>query len=309
LTAIHVDSHLSDPERRARLYGGALFLFRPHPAVRALAEHARAMIEAAFAPHDPQRLHQVLSAEACVETLAELKPAFIHHPQSKALIRELLGAFGCAPETTSFDVPRLRSAFPAHFLSAGLAYAFHPHRDTWYSAPFCQQNWWLPVYDFEPGNGLAFHPRYWTQPLRNGSRHYNYYRWNAQARGAAAAQVKADTRPQPKAEEPVELEPDLRPIVEAGGKILFSAAQLHSTVANTTDRVRWSIDFRVVDAEDARQRIGAPNVDSESTGTTMRDYLRVSDLSRLPDEIVALYDDGVPEGGLALWPAGETAPA
>ena len=33
-------------------------------------------------------------------------------------------------------------------------------------------------------------------------------------------------------------------------------------------------------------------VDEECTGTTMRDYLRGTDLGRIPDEIVALYDDG-----------------
>jgi hypothetical protein len=303
LTDLYIASPVSDERRRALLYEGAVLLYPPHPAARALCAHAREMIEAAFAPHDPERLHEALSVEDCVAVLAELKPAFIHHPRSKALIQELLAAFGCDPQTTYFDVPRLRSAFPKDYLSAGLAYAFHPHRDTWYSAPFCQQNWWLPVYDFSPGNGLAFHPRYWTQKLRNGSRAYNYYRWNAESRGAAARQVKTDTRPQPKAEEPVELEPDLRPIVGAGGLILFSAAQLHSTVANTTARVRWSIDFRVVDGEDARRRRGARNIDSECTGTTMRDYLRVSDLARLPEEVVALYDDGVPVDGLALWPA------
>ena len=303
MTDLYVDAAVSDERRRALLYDGALFLYRPHPAAEALCAHARAMIEAAFAPHDPERLHEALDVEDCVKALAELKPAFIHHPCSKALIQELLGACGCDPATTYFDVPRLRSAFPKDYLSAGLAYAFHPHRDTWYSAPFCQQNWWLPIYDFGPGNGLAFHPRYWREPLRNGSRDYNYYRWNAATRGAAAQQVKTDTRPQPKAEEPVELEPDLRPIIAAGGIILFSAAQLHSTVANTTARVRWSIDFRVVDGEDARRRRGARNIDSESTGTTMRDYLRVSDLARLPDEVVALYDDGVPVDGVALWPA------
>jgi hypothetical protein len=303
LTEIHFNPRASDEKRRAMVYDGAVLVFEPHPASRALIEHARAMIAAAFAPHDPERLHEALPVEDCVAILAELKPAFIHHPRSKALIQELLAAFGCAREATYFDVPRLRSAFPADYLSAGLAYAFHPHRDTWYSAPFCQQNWWLPVYDFSAGNGLAFHPRYWKQPLKNGSHTYNYYRWNAEGRAAAASQIKADTRPQPKAEEAVELDPDLRPIVAAGGIILFSAAQLHSTVANTTSRVRWSIDFRVVDANDARRRRGAANIDSACTGTTMRDYLRASDLSHLPEEVVALYDDGVPEGGLALWPA------
>jgi hypothetical protein len=40
---------------------------------------------------------------------------------------------------------------------------------------------------------------------------------------------------------------------------------------------------------------GAVNVDSHCTGTTMRDYLRVSDLEHLPAEVIQPYDVGVPE--------------
>ena len=39
------------------------------------------------------------------------------------------------------------------------------------------------------------------------------------------------------------------------------------------------------------ERRGAPNHDSRCTGTTMRDYLRGSDLEHLPEELVAAYDD------------------
>ena len=40
---------------------------------------------------------------------------------------------------------------------------------------------------------------------------------------------------------------------------------------------------------------GAPNVDSRCTGPAMRDYLRVSDLERLPHDVIAPYDAGVSE--------------
>ena len=113
--------------------------------------------------------------------------------------------------------------------------------------------------------------------------------------------MKTDTRVQPRPEEPIELDPQIRPIVPPGGIILFSGAQLHSTVPNTTGRVRYSIDFRTVHRGDVAARRGAANVDSACTGTTMRDYLRVSDLSRLDEQVVALYDDGVPPDGVALY--------
>ena len=68
-------------------------------------------------------------------------------------------------EKLYFDVPRLRSAYPSHFLSSGIAYAFHPHRDTWYSAPMCQLNWWLPIYPLDPNNALGFIPATSTNQL------------------------------------------------------------------------------------------------------------------------------------------------
>ena len=66
---------------------------------------------------------------------------------------------------------------------------------------------------------------------------------------------------------------------------------------NTSGKTRFSIDFRVVNVDDAAARRGAPRVDEECTGTTMRDYLRGTDLSQIPAEIVALYDDGATTDG------------
>src|SRR5262249_15603314 len=76
-----------------------------------------------------------------------------------------------------------------------------------------------------------------------------------------------------------------------GGVILFSGAQLHETVPNDTDVARYSIDFRTVHYDDVVARSGARNVDSRSTGTTMRDYLRATDLTHLSEQAIALYDD------------------
>jgi hypothetical protein len=106
---------------------------------------------------------------------------------------------------------------------------------------------------------------------------------------------------QPHAEEPLELEPDVRFVVPPGGIIVFSGAQLHSTVPNITNMVRWSIDFRTVNIDDVVTKCGAPNTDSSSTGTSLRDFLRVTDFAPIPEEIVAAYDDGIPEGGVAVF--------
>jgi hypothetical protein len=101
-----------------------------------------------------------------------------------------------------------------------------------------------------------------------------------------------DTRVQPRPEEPVELDPQVRVVCDVAAAYQFSAAQLHSTVPNTSNVTRYSVDFRTVHLDDVLSRNGAPNVDSACTGTTMGDYLRGTDCSHLPQGAMALYFDG-----------------
>jgi len=113
---------------------------------------------------------------------------------------------------------------------------------------------------------------------------------NRASRKSAAQHIKEDTRDQPKPEEPVELEPQVRVVCPAGGALLFSGAQLHSTVPNTSGRTRFSVDFRTVNLDDVAADGGAPNIDSACTGTTMGDYLRGTDLTHIPGDLVERYE-------------------
>lgn len=286
---IYIDSTLSDESRRRAIYDGAVFVHSPTKNTVGLCRLAQDMIDEAFHPLDPLRVSESLSAERCAEILAVLKPKFIHHPRSKEYIQGILAESGCDLEKTYFDVPRMRTAFPGDYLKSGIAYAFHPHRDTWYSAPMCQINWWMPIYELNSENCMALHPYYFGRAIKNGSSQYDYQKWNEESRFNAAKHVKVDTRVQPHAEEPIELEPQMRMVCPVGGAYQFSAAHLHSTVPNTSPVVRYSIDFRTVHARDLIGRVGAANADSACTGTTIGDYLRGSDLAHLPEEAFALY--------------------
>jgi hypothetical protein len=289
---IHTGSKLSDNDRRQQLFDGAIFVHASSPSVPKLCQLAQELIEEAFGPGDPLKIQDRIAPERCAEILATLKPKFIHHPKAKECLQSLLAELGCDLQNTYFDVPRMRTAFPGDYLKSGIAYAFHPHRDTWYSAPFCQVNWWLPIFQINSENCMAIHPHYWNRPVRNGSSQYNYYKWNAESRQNAAQHIKTDTRVQPRPEEPMELEPQLRLIPDVGSVYQFSAAQMHSTVPNTSGLTRYSIDFRTVHLDDVRNHVGAINVDSACTGTTMGDYLRGMDLSHLPPEAIQSYLDG-----------------
>ncbi len=307
MTAILVDPRFADEERRRHLYSGDLLAFSPSPQSIALCDFAREMIVTAFGSRDPELAQFDLPVEEYAKILAELKPRFIHHPESKRLIRELLLAMGYDERSTYFDVPRLRSSTSDNYLTTGIAYAFHPHRDTWYSAPMCQVNFWMPVYAVRPDNIMAFHPQYWSTPLANTSASYDYQKWNATSRFIAAGQIGKDTREQPKALEPVASEPDLRIVTPVGGLQVFSGAQLHSSIPNQSGRTRYSIDFRIVNVEDAAAARGAGNIDSFCTGTAMPDYLRICDLQHVDPAIVQQYMPGHPQKPRSAAPLSRSA--
>ena len=297
MNSILIDPTVNDDQRRQLLFSGQLLVYSPTPSSLALVEFAREMAKAAFPGLDPETVQYHLPVERYAAILAEMKPKFIHHPRSKECLQGILRELGCDMEKTYFDVPRMRTSTSDDYLKTGIAYAFHPHRDTWYSAPMCQINWWLPIYPIVADNAMAFHPRYWSQGIRNGSAEYNYAEWNRTSRQMAAQMVKVDTRKQPKPEEPIELDPQLRVIAPPGGVLLFSAAQLHSSVPNISGRTRFSIDFRTVHIDDVQEHRGAPNVDSACTGTCMGDYLRGTDLTHVPESLYASYENQPPTLG------------
>jgi len=301
MTVIFHDRQISDEDRRAALYNGDLFAYSPQPAALKLVEHARGMIEDAFAGKDPERAQYDMSVEDFAAVLAKLKPAFIHHPTSSQYVGDLLQELGCDPDQTHFDVPRMRSSTSDDFLPTGIAYAFHPLRDTWYSAPPCQLNWWLPIYPITGDNGMAFHPNYWAKAVKNNSEDYDYYNWNANNRANAASFIGVDTRVQPKPQEPMELDPQIRIVSPPGGVTIFSGAQMHSSIPNRSGVTRYSIDFRTIHIEDARTKRGAQNIDSRCTGTALRDFLRIRDHERVPEEVAAMYDEGARADGVKIY--------
>lgn len=290
MTTVFSNSVVDDDTRREQLYQGQVFVYSATPASTLLAAFARELIAEAFGERDPETAQFDMPVEEFADLLAGLKPRFIHHPRCKELLPAVLKELGCDLDRTYFDVPRLRTSTSHDYLTSGISYAFHPHRDCWYSAPFSQLNWWIPVYEVVPENVMAFHPQYFGSPVRNGSARYDYAEWNRTSRLTAARHVRGDTREQPRPEEEVVLDPQVRVVPEPGGVMVFSGAQLHSTVPNTSGRTRFSIDFRTVHIDDVRTRRGARNVDAECTGTTLRDFVRSSDLDPMPEELALEYE-------------------
>ena len=81
--------------------------------------------------------------------------------------------------------------------------------------------------------------------------------------------------------------------------MLFSGAQLHASIPNTSGTARFSVDFRTVDVADLLAGCGAPLVDADCTGTAIRDFCRVSDDAPFDEEsVIRLF--GAPPAGSTL---------
>jgi hypothetical protein len=279
MVGVYVNHQVADEDRRNLIFEGNLLSASSNSSSIALADHAIGFISEALEPHDPQRAQFNLPVSEFVARIAPLKSAFTNDPRTKTLIREVLTSFGCDLEKTYFDVPRLRIVPHGNYLSSGVSYAYKPHRDIWYSSPTAQVNWWMPVFAIRPESAMAFFPEYWYKPIRNSSADFDYSEWCAIGRRLAVAQVGVDQRKHPLPLDDVRTESELRIAGTKGDLIIFSASQLHATVPNSSGLTRFSIDFRTINVLDLNGRLGGPNIDSRSKGTTTADFIRAADLA------------------------------
>ena len=78
------------------------------------------MTEDAFGNFDPRIAQDDMDVESYADLLGKLKPAFIHHPESKRHLTAILEDLGCDLEKTYFDVPRMRSSTSSDYLTTGI---------------------------------------------------------------------------------------------------------------------------------------------------------------------------------------------
>jgi hypothetical protein len=279
-------ANVPDEHRRTRIFAGNLFLYCRSRATEALCDHAIGFIARAFGAHDPQRAQFVLPVESFVAAAGPLKTKFTNDLVTKELVRDLLTELGCDLEETYFDVPRLRIVPHGGYLSAGVSYAYKPHRDIWYAGPGYQVNYWMPVFELVPECAMSFFPAYFAEPVPNSSSEFDYDEWCSVGRRSAIAQIATDTRKHPLPLEPIDMSSELRIAGTKGDMFLFSASHLHATAPNESGLTRFSIDFRTINLTDIRAKRAAPNADSRSTGTTLGDFLRAADFKPIDREYV-----------------------
>jgi hypothetical protein len=281
MVTIYLNRDIDEPTRRESIYGGDFHMVTGKPEALKLVDWARELIGDAFGDADPQTAQFDLSVDDFIERVSPLKSTFVNHENTKTLCRELIIAMGVDPEDTYFDLPRMRVIPHEGFLDTGVSYNYKAHRDTWYAGPKALVNYWTPIYDAVGENVMSMYVGYFDRPIKNSSSDFDYDRWVAESRFAAAEQKGKEERPHPLPTEPVDDVSEIRIAGRAGDMMLFSTTHLHASAPNSSGVTRFSFDLRTISISDHREGRGPANLDSEATGTTLQDFLRVSDLAPL----------------------------
>ena len=282
------DTALSKKDLAARVFAGRLVVRRGLPEMARLVALTRERIEAALGGEAEAAL-QRLGLEELKARASVLRQDFEHDPVIRAAFRALFEALGFAPELCFADRRILRLVPPGPRLSARPLRSLPPHRDTWGSNLAAQINLWAPVYPVTEKRSLLLYPGYWDRPIANTSP-----QWNlddllaARARGDGYPQLPVATvEPEPEAAVPC--------LIAPGELLCFSGAQLHASAANESDKIRFSLETRLVSLDDLQAERGAPNVDGHPGVVAYRWFTRVSDDAGL-DSVIGEGRSALPVG-------------
>jgi hypothetical protein len=300
---IIVDPQLPGDELRQQLYAGNLVILTRLRMLNDFVDYTRDQLVELFKPYDPEHVHEHIDPPEMARILGEWKPRFIHSDRSKKMVCAIIEEAGFAPDQTHYDLPKPRTSFPQGHLTTGVAFAFPWHRDSWYSAPAQQINWWLPIFPVRETNAMSFDPASFARAVPNTSDAFDYYRNNA-SRLTTAKQVTTEQQARPAA---VNHQPDQQlVIIPAPGQVLlFAGTQLHVSIPNTSGLARYSVDFRTVDVADLLAGRGAPLVDVHCTGTAIRDFLSVADGSAFDEDLVTKLYGAPPSDAMLVFEAPE----
>ena len=301
MTTLLIDPALSGDELRQRLFDGNLVILTRLRALADFVDYTRGELAELFKPHDPEHVHEHIEPAEMAAILGSWKPRFIHSEESNKLVRAVIEEAGFQAEQTHYDLPKPRTSFPVGHLNTGVAFAFPWHRDVWYSAPAQQINWWLPIFPVRDDNAMSFDLPSFARAVPNSSDTFDYYRNNA-SRSTTAKQVSKESQARPGA---IDHHPDQELILlpAPGEVLLFSGAQLHASIPNTSGRARFSVDFRTVNVPDLLAGRGAPLVDVNCTGTAIRDFINVADERSFDEELVQDLFGPPPEGAVLVFGA------
>ncbi|CAN5763194.1 hypothetical protein BH23ACT10_BH23ACT10_33460 [soil metagenome] len=262
---------------RAQVFDGALLIVPQVVSLGPFRAYVEQLLIEAFAPASPALAQGELEPDEFMARIEQLRTSFRGDAHARALLVPVLEHFGLAPAATFWDRLNLRvlpaGAEPQHEADVALG----AHRDTWGSNVYAQVNWWLPLHAVTAARAIAFYPRHWRTPMPNDSAAWDLDLLRDERRRGVQATVPLVPSPTG----PVDPADALAVVIQPGDLLVFSGAQLHATVPNTSGVPRFSVEIRTVALDDVRSGRGAPNIDGAAPRVPWDWFRRVDDRTPL----------------------------
>lgn len=268
---------LPEDERNRRIYAGAILVWQRLPAVAELIERLGGHIRAEMGDEPEQAHHRLVEGELDA-AIGRMRRAVASDDAVSEGVSAALAATGVDLASNYGDGLKVRAQAPRVDRGLRGTAALPAHRDTWGSNIMAQTNWWAPIFPTTPERTIMLFPGWFERPLANDSADWDF--------AELLRRLKQDGHDTDYPFLPIASESpppaDALPIsIEPGDLMAFSGAQLHASVPNATDRIRFSLELRTVHASDARAGRGAPNVDGAAPRITWQLFKRLSDGDRL----------------------------
>ena len=242
-----------------QIFSGQLFCIQPTDAFFSQWRKKMAgILEEVFMPYHPTDAHNHIDHSRFIALLVKAREAIQN--EQRDTVRQVFKSWGIDSTFLYWDKIILRAAPPVNFYEKRWLHDHvHAHRDTWGVNVQAQVNWWAPIYPIETNRTIRFYPHYWNNPMPNDTDSWSFSTY-MQKKKAAKAGEKLDYKGAPSSlEEPKN---GVAVVIEPDQCLVFSSAHLHDSIPNTSNKVRFSFEFRTLDKRHVIEGLGAPNVDN-----------------------------------------------
>jgi len=255
-----------------RIMRGSVIFMPANKESYAITHYARNLAENIFDQNLEKINVDTIHKEVFIEKATKIKQTFTNGSKSKHLVSQLV--LSRYPQEfidrIYIDPPRVRIIPNSSFLSSGISYNYAVHRDTWYSGEQDQINHWISIANVSEQSSFYLSPTYFYRPVKNNSKVYNVSEWDKSFRNKASLNVTKEDRPHPLPIDNIDDYDKMRIILEPANEISFSGHHLHGSYTNSSNFVRFSLDYRVVIEDNPFNP--PPNIDDESTGN-LKDFM------------------------------------
>ncbi|MFT5429684.1 MAG: myxalamid-type nonribosomal peptide synthetase MxaA [Myxococcota bacterium] len=238
-----------DAARRA-VYAGRVLKRGANDGSKRLIALANELLRDSFDDVGPARdAQQTMDPIVFFKRMGQIRKVLYLEPQFHRAMLDAIAAAGFSPEAYACDPTRLRIVAHNGHTNPRAAPVYYGHRDTWYGHSQSLMTWWIPLDDLPAAETFVFYPERFTVPVPNDSERFDYDEWVSKGWGLKIGWqdrddgLKADY-PGPIGD--IDAGPALGFNCLAGDNLLFSGAQYHQTLPQTSGRTRFSIDFRLV---------------------------------------------------------------